>query len=263
MRKLTTTVVLCLAAPMALGAMQQRSKKPDMVVDLEFVPQGTDEYSSIALPASLIDRSVEIRVQDSRNLTDARVLGEGTDGEDRVFPIRAAGDVVQFVSDAVARLADQQALRKSSPADRQLELRLTRFTVNEGNKAVGSTYSAEVHFAFTLKDAAGKTLSEGAASGMANRYGKARSRENCSEVLSDALREAFVRSLGDPKLQTTWISGQPPAGAGGQPSPSGGPSPGATETVEERLKKLDELLRKGLITEEEHRAARAEILKSL
>lgn len=42
----------------------------------------------------------------------------------------------------------------------------------------------------------------------------------------------------------------------------GGPQP-ATVSPEERLKKLDELLKKGLITEEEYRQKRAEILKDL
>ena len=262
MRKpLATVVTLLLALPLAVGAMQQKSRKPDVVVDLRFVPQGTSESSSVALPASLLDRSVEIRVVDARNLTDPGQLGEGTDSDDRFFPIRAAGDVVEFVSGAVTRMADSQALKRTSPPDRKLELRLTRFAVNELNKAVGSTYSAEVHLAFTLKDAAGAMLADGAASGTASRYGKARSRENCSEVLSDALKEAFSRTLGNAALQSAWVAGQPASATGG--ASSGSQSPAATGTVEERLRKLDDLLEKGLITKEEHRAARAEILKNV
>ena len=47
-------------------------------------------------------------------------------------------DVVQFTRDSVARMADEQALERNTAAPRRLELRLTRFTVNESNKAVGS-----------------------------------------------------------------------------------------------------------------------------
>lgn len=162
----------------------------------------------MALPGSLIDRSVAIRVEDSRNLADALVLGQGTDKDDRFFPIRATDDVIDFVDDAVSELAGSHALKTSSPPDRQLEIRLTRFTANEGN------------------------------------------------------RQAFSRILAEQKLQSAWISGEPSSSAESAPSSS---ATGAADagTVEERLKKLDDLLRRGVITEEEHRAARAEILKSL
>lgn len=261
MRRFVAVLIGFLVAPLALEA--QKSKKPDLLVDLRFVPQDNvaTEGGSVALPAALIDRSVELRVQDSRNQSDAQLLGEGTDGDDRFFPIRASVDIVQFVGDALRRIGETQALKIASPPERMLDIRLTRFAVNEGNKAVGSTYAAEVHLAFTLKDADGRTLTEGASSGQANRYGRARSAANCSEVLSDALKEAFIKTLDDDSLQAAWMSGEP-SSARPQPSSDGQSAP-ITESIEERLEKLDELLRKGVISEEEHRAARIEILKGL
>jgi hypothetical protein len=224
----------------------------ELVVALRFTPQGSSREALVALPPSMLDRSVEIQLVDWRNLTDASSLGEGTDDDDRPFAIRASTDVVGFVTDTVTALAGTRGLKTAAPADRQIRLRLTRFAVNESNKAVGSTYSAEVHLAYTVTDAEGNELAEGAAAGVANRYGRARSGANCSEVLSDALKEAFMGTLGDPKLQAAWTSvtsSAPPTSAAGK------------ETMEERLRRVDDLLKKGLITPEEHKLLRAQILK--
>jgi len=57
--------------------------------------------------------------------------------------------------------------------------------------------------------------------------------------LSDALKEAYSNVLGDQTLQAAWISGKP-----------GAASSKEVETPEERLRKLDDLLKKGLITKD-------------
>jgi hypothetical protein len=150
MRRSIAALLLVLVVPAALGAEQ--SRKPALLVDLQFVPQGSvaTQSGSVALPASLIDRS--------------------------------------------------------------------------GN-------------------------------------GKARSAADCAEVLSDALKEAFIKTLADQKLQSSWMSGETSRSVEG--SPDAGAAAASGGTIEDRLKKLDDLLQKGLITETEHRAARAEILKDL
>lgn len=249
-----------LVLPAALLGLAAQRPSPDLLVTLKFLPQESVRTNSVALPASLIDRSLEIRVEDSREQTDPRIVGTGTNDDDQPFPIRATTDVGQFVGEAVAQLATAQTLKKSLPAERVLQLRLTRFNVNESNKAVGSTYAAEVHFAFTLLDGEGKTLTEGASSGVANRYGRARSGANCAEVLSDALKDAFTKTIADPSLQQAWMSGQPTPSAARTPASQ--PS-AVTGTVEERLKTLDGLLKRGVITQEEHATRRAAILKEL
>jgi hypothetical protein len=252
MRKLVAASLSLILPAALLGAGAQKTS--DLLVTLKFFPQESVRTNSVALPASLIDRSAEIRVQDSRESTDAAVIGTGTDDDDRPFPIRSTSDVAQFVTDSVTQLAAAHSLKKSSPAERVLNLRLTRFNVNESNKAIGSTYNAEVHFAYTLLDGEGKPLIEGASAGAANRYGRARSGENCSEVLSDALKDAFTKTMSDPALQKAWTSGQAVTSAA-HAAPTG--------TVEERLKRLDDLLKKGVITKEEHAARRAAILKEI
>ncbi len=200
-------------------------------------------------------------MQDGRESADPRIVGTGTNDDDLPFPIRAMTDVGQFVGEAVAQLATAQALKKGS-SDRVLQLRLTRFNVNESNKAIGSTYNAEVHFAYSLLDGQGRTLTEGATAGTAARYGRARSGENCAEVLSDALKDAFTKAIADPVLHRAWASGQPTPSAA---SPAGaGPAPAAAPgSIESRLKTVDDLFKRGVITAEEHATRRAAILKEL
>lgn len=251
MRRIISVAVL-LVSLVSVGLAQQKSKKPPLLVDLKFMPQESIRVNSVALPPSLLDKSFDVVIEDSRSGDDPLTLGSGTDDDDLVFPIRATTDVVAFVADSVLRISGAHGLKKDTAADRRLNIRLTRFAVNESNKAVGSTYAAEVHLAFVLVNAQGTKIVEGASSGTANRYGRARSGANCAEVLSDALKDAFTKALGDQALQSAWISGAAPVVE---------TSPGVKETIEQRLKRLDDLLARGLITKEEHAAARAAIIK--
>ena len=108
------------AAPVILVLLSvspwAQSKRPDLLVPLKFLPQESVRTGSVALPGSVIDRSVEIRVEDSRRQADARLVGEGTDDDDRVFPIKASTDVVPFVSDAISQMASAWRLTTSPPA---------------------------------------------------------------------------------------------------------------------------------------------------
>jgi hypothetical protein len=254
----TSCGIICAAAVLG-GASQKPSS--DLQVTLKFIPQENLRANTVALPPSIIDRALALRVLDSRETTDPRIIGTGTNDDDLPFPIRATTDVEQFVRESVKQLAASQALKESgSPAERVLQLRLIRFNVNESNKAVGSTYAAEVHFAYTLFDGQGRALTEGATAGTADTYGRARSGTNCAEVLSDALKDAFTRTIGSPVLQQAWMSGQPTPSAA---RPAGGQPAAVMGTVEERLKALDDLLKRGVITEEEHATRRAAILKEL
>lgn len=131
-------------------------------------------------------------MQDSREQTDPRIVGTGTNDDDQPFPIRATTDVGQFVGEAVAQLARRGA--------------------------------------------------------------------NCAEVLSDAVKDAFTETIADPSLQQAWMSGQPTPSAARTPASQ---PPAASGTVEERLKTLDDLLKRGVITKDEHATRRAAILKEL
>lgn len=264
MARTWTIVVVASLFVVSIVAAQAR----ELLVPLKFVPQESVRVTAVALPPSVLDRSVAVGLEDGRNLPDPATIGDGTNDDDEPFPIKASTDVVQFVNETVQSLAVARRLKIAEAPERRLNLRLSTFTVIERNKAIGSTYSAEVHFAYTLTDAEGRQLVEGAASGVANRYGRARSSGNCAEVLSDALKDAFTNTLADPRLQAAWSSGTPasavsPAPAGA-PAPASAPAPaGGAGTVEERLKRVDDLLKKGLISPEEHKALRSQILSSI
>lgn len=254
--------VIVLAISLVSVALFAQRKRADVLVNLKFTPQEGVQVDSLALPQSLLERSVDIRWKDARNQEDSFVIGSGTDDDDRSSPYRASSDVVEWVGNSIGLIADSHGLKKAAPADRQLDVSLSRFTVSESNKALGSTYTAEIHLGYMLKDAKGKKLTEGASSGTANRYGKSRSGANMSEVLSDALKDAFTGVLEDPNVQASWISGKPSSGTTVVNTGSSAP-PAKEETTEEKLKKLDDLLKKGLITKEEHKAKRAKILDEM
>lgn len=254
-RVLTATLILFLSSSVA-AARGGRGPFP-----LKFIPQEGVETTSLDFEPAFLERSVEIRVEDGRRIADPSIVGQGTDDDDRKFPIKTETDVVAYVTETTRAVGEEWGLKTSSPADRLLTIKVTRFFVDESNKALGSIYQAEVKLAFSLQDAAGKTIDDGIASGDATRYGRSASTENYNEVLSDALKDAFANVLSDPGLQAAWSSGQ----ASG-PSSSGTAAPEGNQpqqTPEERLEKLKDLLEKKVITKEEYEKKRAEILKEL
>jgi len=245
------TVALALVFAFTLSAKDARR---EMVVNLKFVPQESVQTTSPDLPQDLLDRGFELRLEDSRRLSDKAMIGEGTNDDDQTFPIRAGTDLIAYLNESLKGVSTAWALKDGH--DRVLTIAVSRFFVNESNKPLGSMYSAEVKLSYVLTSADGITLAKGIGSGEARRYGRSRSQDNCNEVLSDALKGAYAEVLGDTTLHTAWISGKPAAGSA---SSSAEPK----ETPEERLKKLEDLYKKGLITKEEYERKRAEILKAL
>ncbi|HKR64575.1 MAG TPA: SHOCT domain-containing protein [Thermoanaerobaculia bacterium] len=230
-----------------------RDATKELAVPLRFAAQESVASNSADLPPAVMETPVVLRVEDGRG-PDPMTIGHGTNDDDERFPIRSSVDVLPFISDTAKQVAGEWGVKQTPAADRTLTLRLTRFYVEESNKAVGSMYAAEVKFAYSIADKAGKKLYEGISSGSARRYGRARSADNCNEVLSDSLKEALANALSDATLHTAWVTGKPAAS---------GAAAATSESVEERLRKLDELLQKKLITKEEYDKKRAEILKDL
>jgi len=245
-------VALALIVPVSIFA---RDTRQELTVNLKFAPQEGVQSNSPDLPAAMSERPFELRVEDARKAANPLTIGQGTNDDDKAFPINAGSDVVAYVRETLQQVASGWDLKRESPPQRILTIGITRFFVDESNKALGSVYAAEVQLSYVLADAAGKRLAEGVASGEAHRYGRARSADNCSEVLSDALKEAFADALSNTELQSAWSSGKAAAPAAGQAAPQ--------ESVEERLRKLDDLLKKGLITKDEYKTKRAEILKDV
>lgn len=237
----------------AAGVAARDSRK-ELTVDLKFAPQEGVQSNSPDLTPALTEKSVAIKVEDKR-AGDLAVIGQGTNDDDVSFPIKASTSVAEFVHGTAKQVAENWGLKLDDAAERTLTLKLTRYFVDESNKAVGSVYAAEVGVTFVLADKSGKTLMEGATSGSAHRYGRARSADNCNEVLSDSLKETLANILSDSRLQQAWTSGKASSGSTSASAPA--------ESAEERLRKLDDLLKKGLITKEEYEKKRKEILADL
>lgn len=257
MSKRTQSILAVLLVFVASGAGARGAPKP---FALKFTPQEGVEQTSLNLEPALLERSVEIRVDDGRKLADPAVVGQGTDDDDRKFPIKSESEVVPYLKETLIAVAKDWAIKTDPPADRVLTFTVKQFFVDESNKALGSVYQAEVKLAFTLHDAKGTTIDDGITSGDATRYGRSGSSENYNEVLSDALKDVFANVLSDPGLQAAWASGK---ASGPLASTTAAKDDEPKETPEERLKKLDELLKKKLITKEEYDKKRAEILKEL
>ena len=244
-------IVLILGAFASLAFARGNLK--ELTVPLKFIPQEGVHTTDVDVTPAMLKQAVDLRVEDARKLDDPLVIGHGTGGDDKLFPIHADHDVIAFIQEMVTGLSKEWSLKQEHPAARMLILQVMRFDLDESNKALGSIYAGEVRLGFILKDARGKRLAEGTGSGSAHRYGHAHSVENINEVLSDALKEAYANVLADKGLQTAWASG---TGAGNA-------SAHAADTAEERLRKLDVLLKKGVITKPEYDKKRAEILKDM
>jgi hypothetical protein len=230
-----------------------RDSRRGFEVDLRFTPQEGVSANSPDLTEGMLERPVAVRVEEGR-AGDPLEIGQGTNDDDEHFPIVASTPLMPYLADTLTAVATDWGLKVDKGADRVLTVKVLRFHVDESNKAVGSVYAAEVKLTFTLADGGGRRLADGAASGSAHRYGRARSEDNANEVLSDALKEAFAEVLSSSRLQEAWVSGK--ASAGG----SGGSSSGKPDSVEERLRKLEDLYKKGLITKEDYDKRKAEIL---
>jgi Short C-terminal domain len=239
--------------------LHARGNLSELTVPLKFIPQEGVHSTSADIPPAMLEQSVEVRVEDARKLPDPLVIGQGTGGDDKLFPVRADHDPIAFIQEVVTGAGKEWSLKQDASPARLLTLQVTRFFIDESNKALGSMYGSEVKLAYILKDAKGRKLAEGTGSGTAHRYGHAHSPENMNEVLSDALKEAYANVLADSALQAAWTSGTPST-----ISSTGATQPGKpVESTEQRLRKLDELLKKGVITKEEYDKKRAEILKEM
>jgi hypothetical protein len=247
-------LVACSALPLFA-----RGNLTELTVPLKFVPQEGVQTNTADLPPALLEQSFELRVEDARKLPDPLVIGRGTGGNDKTFPIHADREVRAYLQETLAAIAGDWSLKPVTPAKRVLVVQLTAFSIDEANKALGSIYTADVKLGYTLRDAGGRTLASGVGAGETHRYGHAHSADNINEVLSDALKEAWANVLGDSMLQTAWISGKP----AGSPSAAAAPAAASAESAEERLRKLDDLLKKKLITKDEYDRKRAEIMKDL
>lgn len=204
MRAIAVMVAVSSCVGAAMGFSLADSVK-ERVLNLSFVPQESTGEHAPSLAPSMATRSVSLSsFRDDRPRSEADLVGEGTDDDDHPFPWRASGSVVDFARGVFVRTASGWGIRLEDGQDLLLTVRLVRYYVQEKDQAVGSTYASDVRIGFELKTAAGKTLSSGVVSGSAHRYGRKRSADNCNEVLSDALKEAYAGLFDDASLQAAW-----------------------------------------------------------
>jgi hypothetical protein len=164
-------------------------------ITLRFSPQEATGAASPNVPRELTEHEVRLVFEDGRTVSDAAIIGEGMDDDDRRYPVRAANDVVEFAREAFETLSTSWGIRLSQDADLLLDCKLIHFFAREADQAVGSMYSADVRLTCSVTSSEGAPLFHGTASGDTRRYGKSRNENNQNEVLSDALKESIARIL--------------------------------------------------------------------
>lgn len=238
-RKLLAAVAL---GAFGLAAVAPRpataADKGALQVQLRFAPQESVASSAPVLSPGVTERPVRLTLDDARAGADPAIIGDSTDDDDRVWPVRATNGVLDWAREVLTKTTAEWGIRSGADAPLTLAGKLVRFTVNEGNKPVGSVYNANVQLSFALKNAKGETLWEGNGPGDATRYGRSRSADNCNEVLSDALKEAYSAVLAEPALQEAWL---------GKTAPR--PTAGPAVSPEDLLAELVKLEKQGFTTD--------------
>ncbi len=202
LKKRTFTPVLLLALAVAPAAAKELGP---LNITLRYSPQESTGSSVPTLMMGISDKPVQLSISDGRTITDPAVIGDSTDDDDRVWPVRAASDVIAWSNEVLVKNAGEWGIRVADDAPLQAQGTLLRFMVNESNKPVGSMYNADVRVGFRLLDDQGRLLWEGTAAGESTRYGKSRNQDNVNEVLSDAIKQAYATAFSDPALQNAWL----------------------------------------------------------
>src|SRR5439155_22815952 len=83
----------------ASSAFARGSTPKELLDRLKFKPQEGVASSSANLPPAMLDKSVDIGVKDGRRETDAKVIGQGTGGDDKSDPIRGGDDIQPSVKE--------------------------------------------------------------------------------------------------------------------------------------------------------------------
>ncbi len=212
-----TVIALLLAFP-------AEAKKNDPNITLTFTPQQAVAASMLSPSLEMRERAVSLEVVDARPGGEPADLGARTDDDDNLHRLRAVNEVVPFVEQTLIGVSAAAGLDVAAGSSLRLTVQLTDLAINETNQAVGATYESRVRLDLTLNDASGRALWSGRGYGDATRYGKKFSNENCNEVLSDALLEAFTTVLNSSAMQRAWATGE--ASPDAQPATTGNATAG-------------------------------------
>lgn len=213
-----------------------------LTLSLQYKSQERIDPADAVLAPGITDRPVRLSMVDGRGESDPAVIGEISDHDDKIFPVRASNDVAAWASDALTKYASEWGIKAAPDAPLALTGKLTQLRLVASTKAMGSTYRVETQVAFTLADARGRTLWEGTAGGDATRYGKERSADNANEVLSDAIKEAYTDIFNNADLQSAWLGKGTPIAASA-PAHASAAAPAASASTLSPAEMLAELVK--------------------
>ena len=197
-----------------------------MTMSLQYKPQEKLDPADAVLAPGITDRPVRLSIVDGRAESDPAVIGEISDHDDKIFPVRASNEVGAWANDVLTKYAAEWGIKAAPDAPLALTGKLTQLRLVASTKAMGSTYRVETQVAFTLADSRGRTLWQGTAGGDATRYGKERSADNANEVLSDAIKEAYTDIFNNTDLQSAWLGK-------GTPIAASAPAPATASAADE------------------------------
>ena len=129
-RRVAFTLVVASIATLAFA----RGNLKELTVPLKYTPQEGVHTTSADLTPALLEKAIDVRVEDARKLADPLTIGQGTGGDDKVFPIHADHDVIAFIQEMVTGVGKEWSLKQEHPAARTLVLQVTRFYVDEPTK---------------------------------------------------------------------------------------------------------------------------------
>lgn len=196
MRQIVAFLLLATASATGLASGN------DPNIGLEYLPQETVSAPSAHVSADLARQPVRIRLEEARGADPAR-LGTRTDDDDRLYELRTDDDVVAYVRSVMEENFDRWNISVDERADLELRGRLEELEITERNMAVGASYKADVRVEFVLADD-DRILWKGTGWADVSRYGRKFSNENCNEVLSDAMTEAFAALFDDVGFRAAW-----------------------------------------------------------
>lgn len=85
-------------------------------ITLRYAPQESTGSSVPTLMMGISDRPVKVSISDGRTISDPAVIGDSTDDDDRVWPIRAASDVVAWSNEVLLKNAGEWGVRVAEDA---------------------------------------------------------------------------------------------------------------------------------------------------
>lgn len=225
-------------------------------------------------------RNLELRVEDARGPGAGANIGHASSDGEVLFAVLADNPVTPFVQAVAQHTLASWDLTHEGPAHGSLRLRYSGFEVDAQAHAIGTTYVGSVRLDWALFNQAGHEVAHGSAQGGMQHYGRSRSAVNVNEALAGAVEAALTQVASDPGFRKLWADsfqseGAPPPAAAppvvqaprrvqaaGKPAPTAPPeSPIAR--IMQRLRQLDELHERKVITQEEYDKRRAAIIDEI